>query len=325
MIFSEKEELSIYYSNFTPFLIFSIDGSDYILTDSLVNLKKLKDNKIFSSILAPLEGKIIWNNYFILMMIICLLPPTQTIKLILASLEISPFLPVKEDQFNKFISLFEPEDKEACKIIYEKFKESGNTVGINNIQQMSLKEPIVKDPINYIIKMLRSYVIGSLPCKQIINRNKHFDEIVQYQNSHNNKFPSDCCMNQIFRYLFDIPHPYKYDFALLEDEDPLLAAIDVVDKFIFTVYTSKCSAHCFLEPPINRTSDKPQRPMLSMSHSSESSICQANKKHSRTVKTILVSSPILTNDPRSSKSHFNTGKASVATSKSNTEFAEGDA
>lgn len=290
----------------------------------MVSLKKLRGNIIFAAILAPLEGKIVWNNYFILMMIFCLLPATQSIKLILAALEISPFLPVRGEQFNKFISLFQPNDRNACRILYEKYQESDLTVGINNIQQMALKEPLVRNELNCIIKSLRSYVIGTLTCNQILNRNKHFNEILQYQNSHNSKFPNDCCINSLFRYIFDIPHPYKYDFTLLEDEDPLVTAIDVVDKFIFTIYTSKCTAHCFLEPPINRTSDKPQRPMLSMSHSSESSICQANKKHSRTVKTILVSSPILTNDGRSSKFRykhtFDVNKASVGTS--HTEYVE---
>lgn len=115
-------------------------------------------------------------------------------------------------------------------------------------------------------------------CKNIIERNKNIGYIETYLVHHNNKFPSDCFVNAFFRHLFNIPDPYRFDFTLTNHENSDAVINEVLDRFIFTIYCSRCAAHCFISPPINRKEDKPERPKLSSSYSSESSQLKHSKK-----------------------------------------------
>lgn len=177
-----------------------------------------------------------FNEFFWFIVSFSLLPPKYIFSVIFAACRISPYKQISRKDFHTFCNVIGSDiPSEIIDTIFQAIdRDHDGLLVFPEILKVSSILVELFLPVTSLRKRIRQKFFGEHICKVIEKRKQKINEIKQYQQSHNNKFPSLSCINGFLVYVLKYPHPFKYNYEPLSEGEEVIntVIIKLCQKYI---------------------------------------------------------------------------------------------
>lgn len=161
-----------------------------------------------------------WNDFFISTCAICLFNESKFLDCVFFLLDLS-ITEFHKDELKNLLDILETFEKltKSIKELVDEFDiDKDGILSQTDFIDMMSSYPKLFQPIKKSREFIKKITLGISEWNVINHRYIHIKEIKDYRKDHNNKFPSDDCLNWFIRTVFTHQdNPERYDYEMRHD------------------------------------------------------------------------------------------------------------